>query len=308
MRLVLVLVLVSCSHPAPAPTPAPPAPVATGASARAAYDAKRYAECGPAYAQLAAAVTGHGGDALDKVVTLRWAEASCEALDGKADAAFIALDRGLAAGLHQRDEIEKDTDLVPLHADPRWPGFVAKVAAADAALLANIAEPKLRAELHALVETDQAARFAMIKDKTNKELLANVEASDRASTARLHEIIEKFGWPGKKLVGADGAHDAWLLVQHADKDLPFQKQCLALMQPMVATGEVTAIDVAYLDDRVAVAEHRPQTFGTQFGPDGNPQPMVDPANIDARRKAVGLGTMAEYRLMMREMYGDSIKK
>jgi len=304
MRLVLVLLLVACSHPAPAPI----APAASDASARAAYDAKRYAECGPAYAQLAAEVTGTSDAARDKRVTLRWAEASCEALDGKADAAFAALDRGLAAGLHQREEIEKDTDLVPLHTDPRWPGFVAKVAAADAALLAAIAEPKLRDELHALVATDQAARFAWIKDKDNPEAKANVEQSDRASTARLHEIIEKFGWPGKKLVGTDGSHDAWLLVQHADKDLAFQKQCLALMQPMVATGEVTAVDVAYLDDRFAVAEHGPRTVGTQVGPDGNPQPMVDPANIDARRKAVGLGTMAEYRLQMRKMYGDSIKK
>lgn len=283
-------------------------PAASDASARAAYDAKHYAECGPQYAQLAAAVTDTTDRGRDQVVTLRWAEASCEALAGQTDAAFAALDRGLAAGLHQRDEIEKDTDLAPLHTDPRWPPFLAKVAAADAALLAAIAEPKLRAELHALVETDQAARFAMITDKTSKELLANVEASDRASTARLHEIIAQYGWPGKKLVGADGAHDAWLLVQHADKDLALQKQCLALMQPMIASGEVTAIDVAYLDDRVAVAEHRPQTYGTQFGPDGDPRPMVDPANVDARRKAVGLGTMAAYRLQMRKMYGDSIKK
>ena len=35
--------------------------------------------------------------------------------------------------------------------------------------------------------------------------------------------------------------------------------------------------------------------------------MVDPANIDARRKAVGLGTMAEYRVQMRKMYGETIE-
>ncbi|HEY6038094.1 MAG TPA: hypothetical protein VIV58_27625, partial [Kofleriaceae bacterium] len=131
-------------------------PAASDASARAAYDAKHYAECGPQYAQLAAAVTDTTDRGRDQVVTLRWAEASCEALAGQPDAAFAALDRGLAAGLHQRDEIEKDTDLAPLHTDPRWPPFLANVAAADAALLAAIAEPKLRAELHALVETDQA--------------------------------------------------------------------------------------------------------------------------------------------------------
>lgn len=306
MRLCLVLLLVACTHPpAVPPSPAvaaPPATAATEAAAHAAYDAKHYAECSAQYLQLAAAATG------DNIVTMRWDEASCEALGGQADAAFAALDHALAAGLHERDQIEKDTDLAPLHADPRWSGFIAKVAAAENAILAAIAQPKLREELHALVETDQAARFAWIKDKDNAEIKAKVEAIDHASTARLHEIIATYGWPGKKLVGKDGAHDAWLLVQHADKDLELQKQCLALMQPMVATNEVTAIDVAYLDDRVAIAEHRLQIYGTQFGPDGEPQPMVDPANIDARRKAVGLGTMAEYRVQMRKMYGETIKK
>jgi len=35
--------------------------------------------------------------------------------------------------------------------------------------------------------------------------------------------------------------------------------------------------------------------GTQFGPDGELRPIEDPAHIGKRRKAVGLGTMAEYR-------------
>ncbi|HET9990282.1 MAG TPA: DUF6624 domain-containing protein [Kofleriaceae bacterium] len=301
--LFLAATLAACGHPAPpAPPPLPSAPPATEASAQAAYDAKHYADCAAQLAQLAAARTG------DKAAELRWSEASCEALGGQADAAFAALDRGLAAGLHQRSEIEKDPDLAPLHADQRWAGFVAKLVTAETAFLGSIAEPKLREELHRLVATDQAARMGMIKDRDNKELLAKVEDSDRASTARMHEIVAAYGWPGKKLVGKDGAHDAWLLLQHADRDLAFQKQCLALMQPLLASEDVAAIDVAYLDDRVAVAEHRPQTYGTQFGPDREPQPMVDPANVDARRKAIGLGTMAEYRVQMRAMYGDPIKK
>jgi hypothetical protein len=95
----------------------------------------------------------------------------------------------------------------------------------------------------------------------------------------------------------------WLLVQHADADLGFPKQCLALLEPLVKIQEVSEINYAYLYDRVAVAEHRPQRWGTQFGSDGEPQPIEDAANVDARRKAVGLGTMDEYRQKMRAMYG-----
>jgi hypothetical protein len=313
-RILLALALAACASSAPpAPVtpparPAPPAPSApevqgpTEASAAAAYDAKQYAECAAQLAQLAATSTG------DKTALLRWSQASCEALGGQADAAFATLDLGLAADLHDRSAVEKDPDLASLHADPRWPGFVAKLAVNETAFLRTMAEPKLRDELHALVATDQAARMAMIKDQANKELLAKVEESDRASTARMHEIVATYGWPGKKLVGEDGAHDAWLLVQHADRDLAFQKQCLALMQPLVASGDVAAIDVGYLDDRVAVAEGRPQTYGTQFGPDRQPRPMVDPDHVDTRRKAIGLGTMAEYRVQMHKMYGDPTKK
>jgi len=91
-------------------------------------------------------------------------------------------------------------------------------------------------------------------------------------------------------------------VQHADQDLALQNDVLARMKPMVDTGEVTRIDYAYLYDRIAVAEHRKQLYGTQFK-DGEPQPIEDEANVDVRRKEIGLGTMAEYRQDMLRMYG-----
>ena len=116
-------------------------------------------------------------------------------------------------------------------------------------------------------------------------------------------IIAAKGWPGKKLVGGDGAKAAWLLVQHADLDLAFQKECLALLEKAVAAGDADAIEHAYLHDRVAVAEKRPQRFGTQFNGEQQPQPIEDEANVDARRKAIGLPSMDEYRKQMRAMYG-----
>lgn len=72
---------------------------------------------------------------------------------------------------------------------------------------------------------------------------------------------------------------------------------------MTIWGDADPQNYAYLYDRVAVAENRPQRFGTQFGPDREPRPIEDEANVDARRKAIGLGTMAEYRQQMRARYG-----
>ena len=93
-----------------------------------------------------------------------------------------------------------------------------------------------------------------------------------------------------------------MLVQHADADRELQRDVLARMKPMIGSGEVTEIDYAYLYDRLAVAEHRKQLYGTQFDHD-EPAPIEDEAHVDARRQAIGLDSMAAYRREMRKVYG-----
>jgi len=120
----------------------------------------------------------------------------------------------------------------------------------------------------------------------------------------MKEILAANGWPGKKLVGEDGARAAWLLVQHADRDRAFQKQCLVLLEKAAKAGEASGKELAYLTDRVAVAEGRKQTYGVMFKGDMvTPEPIEDEEHVDERRKAVGLPSMAEYRKQMQEMYG-----
>jgi hypothetical protein len=114
---------------------------------------------------------------------------------------------------------------------------------------------------------------------------------DVANTQRMKEIVEQIGWPTRSKVRKDASERAWLLVQHADHDHAFQRTCLALMKGQAA-GEVSPANIAYLEDRVRVAEGRPQFYGTQFYTDeaGNldPRPIEDPDHVDERRQAVGL--------------------
>jgi hypothetical protein len=124
---------------------------------------------------------------------------------------------------------------------------------------------------------------------------------DRKNRARLQQIVATVGWPGTTLVGSDGAHAAWLLVQHADADPPFQKSCLALMRG-ARKGEVAAIDVAYLTDRVRVAEGKKQLYGTQLEHDFTPQPIEDVENVDRRRAEAGLPPLADYLKEAKRMY------
>jgi uncharacterized protein DUF6624 len=178
---------------------------------------------------------------------------------------------------------------------------------------------KLRAELVERVEEDQKARRQLIDlqarqagkdaEAAKKEIEAvtkTMQEIDARNTAWMKEVVDRHGWPGKSLVGTDGAQKAWLLVQHADRDPAFQKRCLPLLAAAVKKGEATGAQLAYLTDRVRVGAGEKQVYGTQFHTaDGKlqPQPIEDEANVDKRRKEVGLPSLAEYRKQMEKVYG-----
>jgi hypothetical protein len=176
--------------------------------------------------------------------------------------------------------------------------------------------PSLRQELLAMEKEDQEVRTSVFRALGEKgitpgdnkpitdfalmqvllEQTGKLAAVDQKNRTRLKEVVDKHGWPGKSLAGKDGAHAAWLLVQHADADLAFQKRCLDLMKA-APKGDVEAQDIAYLTDRVLVAQKKKQVYGTQLHRQGaklTPQPIEDEANVDKRRAEVGLGPLAEY--------------
>ncbi|MCC6615873.1 MAG: hypothetical protein IT320_20555 [Anaerolineae bacterium] len=124
---------------------------------------------------------------------------------------------------------------------------------------------------------------------------------DHAHTQRMKAIIAEHGYPGFRLVGLQGTQAAWLLIQHADHDLDFQKQCLELLRRAVEAGDALPSNLAYLSDRVRVAEGLPQIYGTQFHGHDQPLPIEDEANVDARRAAMGLEPLADYVAAMRRL-------
>lgn len=115
---------------------------------------------------------------------------------------------------------------------------------------------------------------------------------------RLSEIMAEHGWPTERTVGADAARAAWLVAQHADRQLDVQRRAVALMAEAVASGAASARDLAFLQDRLAVNEGRAQRYGTQIGAvaDGRPVPWPceDPDRLDERRAEVGIEPFDEY--------------
>lgn len=166
----------------------------------------------------------------------------------------------------------------------------------------------LRQELLDMMERDQIMRKTLLERYSdgatlNPEDAAWAEATDNASAARMMEVVAEHGWPGQAAVGQDGATAAWLLVQHADRNPEFQRQCLEQMQQSVAAGEASASNLAYLTDRVRVNAGQPQVYGTQCSRVGGvvvSAEIEDAPQVDARRAAVGLGPIAEYLAAMKK--------
>jgi hypothetical protein len=158
----------------------------------------------------------------------------------------------------------------------------------------------LRAELLHRAERDQAARGM---PEPEWETVASVDADN---LAWLKEVVAEVGWPDRSMVGEDGAHAAWLLAQHADRDPAFQRRCLDLVTQAAARGQASPAELTYLTDRVLLAEGKSQEYGTQFaGHEGRwvPQRLRDPEHVDERRAAVGLGTLADNMARITAEYG-----
>ena len=79
------------------------------------------------------------------------------------------------------------------------------------------------------------------------------------------------------------------------------------MEPLVEQGEAQADDFAYLTDRVRVNAKQPQIYGTQWYRNAKgefvPRPIEDPGSVEARRKKLGMSSMAEYKQMLEKIYG-----
>ena len=166
----------------------------------------------------------------------------------------------------------------------------------------RVTNPNLRLRLIAMAKTDQEMRNNAIHNKEAWD-----QALDEKHAKALRRIVTQYGWPTIPMVGSEASSDAWLIAQHADHDLSFQKECLALLKNVPA-GEVALDNIAYLEDRVLTAERKPQLYGTQFqgmGVNLKPQPIEDGMHVDERRKQMGLGSLEEYTKLMLEAYGNA---
>lgn len=155
-------------------------------------------------------------------------------------------------------------------------------------------------DLAAMRVADQSLRALFLADQELPRRQANaLQAVDRANTRQMKALLQRCGWPIVSRYGQEASADAWLLVQHADHDRRFQRFALSKLQRAVQAGEARGGDLAYLADRIAVAEGKVQPYGTQFKGIENCRLVLAAIDsrdqVNARRKAIpGMPTLEAY--------------
>ena len=172
----------------------------------------------------------------------------------------------------------------------------------------------VKAKLAHMVEVDQYVRSktqvpAGLKEdgeryEYTQRVADRMGEVDHQNTADLKALLRTYRWFTINEFGERASLNAWLLVQHADADAAFQREVLAILEPLAAKGETNPKNYAYLYDRVASsfqnpAARKPQRYGTQGQCSGpgtwEPLPVEDPDKLEARRAEMGLSSMAEYK-------------
>ena len=188
-------------------------------------------------------------------------------------------------------------------AEKKW------IPADRAVACAEASDKALCARLLDILDRDQLPRYAELNDPDNPERKADIARADAQNIVEIEEIIANVGWPAKSLVGQKASGAVWTILQHSQAET--LKKHLDLMTQAAERGDIGGGLLATSVDRVRVSEGKPQVYGTQFREvDGVwvPQPIEDEANVDARRKSVGLGPLAEYTALLRQMHEQPKKE
>ncbi len=180
----------------------------------------------------------------------------------------------------------------------------------------------IQSEIAQMVQVDQEVRERygahlrsepLVPNNPSPRFLALIEEMariDASNVARLDAIVAEVGWPSTANIGEGASQGAWLIVQHAE--LPVQERYLPVIAAATSAGYVKPADFATLEDRVLQRQGSPQKYGTQVvtATDGTWTVYLveDAANLDSRRKSVGLRPMNDYLQQLEQFLGQKVNR
>ena len=182
---------------------------------------------------------------------------------------------------------------------------------------------ELKKELSEIEFRDQVLRF--ITDQTPKDSLDLIAKRikvdptyfknnyksvsvtlDGENIKRVEEIIAKYGYPGKALVGTPENRAAWIVIQHSSPQV-IQKY-LPMLREAVKNGDLDRQSLALTEDRNLMYQGKKQIYGSQFFEvNGKPAfwPIENPEKVNELRKEAGfVQTIEEYS---KDLYGKDFQ-
>ena len=171
---------------------------------------------------------------------------------------------------------------------------------------------QLHNELIAMMEEDQRVLQELVDNGElgTVEYHPRIKVIHEKNNARIKEIINQYGWPGFSLVGKEGSHASWLIVQHAVLDTKFMEKSLSMLKDAINQGEAESWYFAYLQDRVLTMSDKLQIYGTQHDTDENgivyPLPIKEPEKVEELRKEIGLEPLSEATKRIQERHNETI--
>ncbi|CAM3340345.1 DUF6624 domain-containing protein [Empedobacter stercoris] len=124
--------------------------------------------------------------------------------------------------------------------------------------------------------------------------------------------FNKYGFIGTTNFDKRTSGNFWIIVQHADNDIDFQKEVLKKMKREIRKNNAMKSQYAMLEDRVNVNLNKKQRFGSQvtYNENGQAIPingLIDSTNIENIRKEYELPTFKQYYNEMTKMHFDMNK-
>lgn len=114
---------------------------------------------------------------------------------------------------------------------------------------------------------------------------------DSINLTKIDKIIQKYGYPGKSLVGEKTNEAAWFVIQHSNSI----KKYFPLIRKAGKNNEIPMTLVAMMKDRMLMEDGKEQEYGTQiYGEHSSNEkyfeyvwPIRNPKKVNKRRKSVG---------------------
>lgn len=151
--------------------------------------------------------------------------------------------------------------------------------------------------LISLKDRDHELRAEILKERTLYDGYdPRMEALHLGNAEKLNEIIEKYGWPGRSLVGKEGANAACVLAQHSISKPELQRKFLQHIKVAVNKREATSCQAACLEDRILFNEGTPLKYGMLFDWDESGELIANVGNVELAnelRREMGLQTVEE---------------